>query len=93
MFFGGPVFDTWEKFVEYYAHNRKMKKDLIPEDVALKGISLANLHNMVVLRDSGEVYTLKPYSLLDREMIDELILYGEDLGEDLRELLPPASLI
>ena len=73
MYFGGPIYDTSEKFMEYYAYTRKMKKELVPEDVALKGISLANLHNIVVLRDSGEVYTLKPHSVLDREMIDELV--------------------
>lgn len=93
MYFGGPIYDTFEKFMEYYAHTKKMKKEFVPEDVALKGVSLANLHNVVVLRDTGEVYTLKPYCLIDREMIDEIIKWSENEGEDLRELLPQSSII
>ena len=93
MYFGGPIYDTFEKFMEYYAQTKKMKKEFVPEDVALKGFSLSNLHNIVVLRDSGEVYTLKPHSLIDKEMIDEIIKWADDAGEDLREILPSSSIV
>ena len=51
MYFGGPLYDTWEKFLEYYRYTKKMKKEFAPEDVKLRGISLSNFHNPVFLRN------------------------------------------
>ena len=51
MYFGGPIFDTFEKFSEYYTFTKKMKHEFVPENIALNGVGLANLHNLVVLRD------------------------------------------
>ena len=50
MYFGGPLYDTSEKFIEYYAFTKKMKTSFVPEDVELKGVNLINMHNIVIDR-------------------------------------------
>jgi hypothetical protein len=69
MYFGGPLWDKMSKFVEYYTYNMKMKKEYVPEDMALKGVSLANLHNLVVLRDDKVAFNTKSAGLFDENMI------------------------
>jgi hypothetical protein len=93
MYFGGALFDTFEKFVEFYTYTKKMKKSFVPEDTFLKGLGLANLHNLVVLRDEGVIYTPTPFGLIDEHLIDEFVNLSDDIAEDLIKILPPRSIV
>jgi hypothetical protein len=93
MYFGGPVYDEVSKFVEFYTYVMKMKREFVPEDMALKGVSLANLHNLVVIRDDGAAYTPKSDRLFDEEMIKMFLERSENVADDLAELLPNRCII
>ena len=70
MYFGGPIYDTMDKFFEYYTYNMRMKKDWVPEDIALRGVSLVNLHNLVVVREDSVTYNTRSAGTIDRFLID-----------------------
>lgn len=93
MYFGGPIYDTWDKFEEYYAYTKKMGRDWVPEDIALRGVGFVNLHNLVVLKSAGIIYTPRSHSLIDKSTIDEIMAWTDNAGADLSAILPPYSLI
>ena len=60
-----------------------MKTHHVPEDILLKGISFTNLHNVVVLKDQGIVYTPKLTNVFDSDIITEIVDYSKNHAEDL----------
>ena len=50
MYFEGPIYDEFEKFIEYYAFTKKMKTSFVPEDIVQKGINFIKMQNIVIDR-------------------------------------------
>jgi hypothetical protein len=73
MYFGGPVYDTFEKFIEYYAFTKKMKTSFVPEDIEMKGINFMNMHNIVIDRESRARYTTVCEGMIEEEIITEFV--------------------
>jgi hypothetical protein len=73
MYFEGPIYDTAEKWIEYYAFTKKMKTSFVPEDMALKGINFMNLHNIVVDRENKARYTTVCVAMIEEALISEFV--------------------
>lgn len=93
MFFGGPVYTSFEQFYEFYSYTKKMKKQQAAEDVAMNGIGLVNLHNVVVLRDKLLSYSPKTHSIIEQFAISDLIRLSGSPGDDLYALCPSRCII
>jgi hypothetical protein len=62
---------------------KKMKTHHAPEDIMLKGVSFINLHNIVVLKDKGTVYSPKLTNSFDSELIGEIVDFSDDPAGEL----------
>ena len=60
-----------------------MKTHHAPEDILAKGISFINLHNIVVLKDKGIVYSPKLTNSFDSALISEIVDFSEDPAGEL----------
>lgn len=93
MYFGGPIYDTWEKFAAYYAGVKKYKKDYAPEDVMLNGIALTNLPHVVIDPKKGVSYSPTATIMIDKDLINEIVKYSSNAGIDLSYFINERSII
>ena len=93
MYVGGPLYDTYEKFYEYYSYVKKMKKRQAPEDVAMNGVGIVNLHNLIVSRAKNQVYYPSNVAMISYREIQEALKYAKNPGDDLFFYCPKRCLI
>jgi hypothetical protein len=93
LYFGGALFDTYEKFNQYYSWAKMMKHSFVPEDIAMRGVALQNLHCVAVDRVNKVLYTPTNYRLLDKNMITEILKYAANIGNELEAYIPGRCII
>ena len=80
LFVGGALFDKAEKFSELYAERTKKAKNLVPHDVAIRGVSFLNLQWVIYEKATDMWYSPKLHAQIEKEDIDEFIENKDDIG-------------